>query len=159
MNGHVGKPFQEEELLAVLCRLLGKGCQSVAATSALLPAKRQSVDLADFAVLTGIDPAKGLVNAMNDRDFYCRILRLFHKEQADFVHRFRAAQEHDQLVCPAHTLKSVAAAIGAAPLQKAAAHLEKCCSNGADTEAPLQQVETELQQVLNGLDRFFSETG
>ncbi len=156
MNGHIGKPFREEELLTALCRLLPQGRCSC--TAAAKPStKKQVADPAAFAALTGIDPVKGLTNAMSDPDFYCRILRLFRQEQADFVRQFRESQQHGASVCPAHTLKGVAATIGATPLHQAAAQLEKCCMNGAYTETLLQQVETELQQVLCGIDHFFKE--
>ncbi|CAK8711071.1 histidine kinase [Candidatus Electronema halotolerans] len=155
MNSHIGKPFQEEELLATLCRLLPQGRQPAAADIAP-PAKKQTADPAIFAGLSGIDPAKGLANTMNDPNFYCRILRLFRQEQADFIQQFRESRQHGHPVCPAHTLKGVAATIGAMPLQQAAAQLEKCCISGADIEKPLQQVEAELNQVLHSIDRFFS---
>jgi two-component system sensor histidine kinase/response regulator len=155
MNSHIGKPFQEEELLATLCRLLPQGRPPAAADIAP-PAKKQTADPAAFAALTGIDPAQGLTNAMNDPDFYSRILRLFRKDQADFIRQFRESRQHEHPVCPAHTLKGVAATIGAMPLQQAAAQLEKCCISGADIEKPLQQVEAELNQVLHSIDRFFS---
>jgi PAS domain S-box-containing protein len=156
MNNHIGKPFQEEELLATLCRLLPQGRQPCPAVAEQSAETQAAADPAIFAGLSGIDPAKGLANAMNDPNFYCRILRLFRQEQADFIRQFRESRQHGHPVCPAHTLKGVAATIGAMSLQQAAAQLEKCCTSGADTEEPLQQVEAELKQVLHGIDRFFS---
>ena len=155
MNSHIGKPFQEEELLATLCRLLPQGHQPAVAAFAP-PVKKQVADPAAFAALVGIDSAKGLANAMNDPDFYSRILRLFRHDQANFILRFTEARQQGDSVSPAHTLKGVAATIGAAQLQQAAAQLEQCCVSGADTEKPLRQVEAELNQVLHSIDRFFS---
>ncbi len=154
MNGHIGKPFQEQELFATLCRLLPKNYRPFL-TTFTQTSQKQRPDPTAFSALIGIDPVKGLTNTLNDPDFYCRVLRLFRQDQADFVKKFQHSQKHGNPVCPAHTLKGVAATIGATALHQAAIELENCCRQDGDIHIPLQQVDAELTKVLEGIDRFF----
>uniref|UniRef100_UPI0040565BF8 ATP-binding protein n=1 Tax=Candidatus Electronema sp. TaxID=2698783 RepID=UPI0040565BF8 len=154
MNGHIGKPFREEELLAALCRLISPDRPRVATPPPEEPQKKNG----SFAGLIGIDAEKGLANTMHDPEFYRRILRLFRQDQADFAGRFAAAWQNGDAASAsrlAHTLKGVAATIGAAALHETAGQLEKSCRHsGGNTEQLLQQTEAELEEVLRGIDLF-----
>ncbi|CAK8711743.1 MAG: PAS domain S-box-containing protein [Candidatus Electronema aureum] len=153
MNGHIGKPFREEELLATLCRLLPPSRSSAFSEQSSAPVAAP----VDFTALVGIDAEKGLANTMHDPDFYRRILLLFRQDQADFVQKFKTAQQTGDVSGAArlaHTLKSVAATIGAEALQEVASQLENTCCQGGNTEDLLQQATAELEQVLRGIDRF-----
>ena len=154
MNSHIGKPFREEELLAVLCRLLPQGRPLPAHNTAEPMPEKDAA--ADFAALRGIDVATGLENTMNDPLFYRRILRLFQHDQGDFVEKFMKAQQNgdrDSASRLAHTLKGVAATIGATELHEIALLLEQNCrQQKGDCVALLQQTAAELDQVLRGID-------
>jgi PAS domain S-box-containing protein len=155
MNGHIGKPFREEELLAALCRLISPERPRAAAVPAPPPKERKKNG--GFAALTGIDAEKGLANTMHDPEFYRRILRLFRQDQAEFAERFAAAWRNgdaDGAARLAHTLKGVAATIGAMPLHEAVSQLEISCRHGGHTPPQLAEAEAELDAVLRGIDIF-----
>ena len=161
MNGHIGKPFREEELLAALCRLLPQGRPQAAPEPAVLLPKQDPA--AGFAALRGVDAGKGLENTMNDPGFYRKILRLFQQDQGDFIKKFMAAQQSGDLEGAArlaHTLKGVAATIGATGLHEAALQLEQNCRQQHDDCAELlRQTAAELEQVLRGIDTLLTEEG
>ncbi len=159
MNGHVGKPFKEEELLAALGRVIGTDRRFAAQP----PVQPQPLPDSAFAALVGIDVDKGLANTMHDQDFYRRILCLFQQDQADFAEKFATALRSGDLSGTArlaHTLKGVAGTIGASALHEAASQLETCCrqSDTAELLSPLQQTTTELDRVLTGI-RTLAERG
>jgi two-component system sensor histidine kinase/response regulator len=157
MNGHIGKPFNEEELFAVLSRVVCPGRRCFEAPP-LEPQQNKQDDM--FTALVGIDTEKGLANTMHDPDFYRRILRLFQADQLDFAEKFtESIQRGDQNGATrlAHTLKSVAATVGASALQEVAGQLELLCRQGAEIQPQLEQTGAELERVLTGIVQFLEK--
>jgi HPt (histidine-containing phosphotransfer) domain-containing protein len=116
-----------------------------------------------LAAPPGIDTAKGLDNTMNDPAFYRRILRLFQQDQGDFIRKFMEAEQlgdHREAYRLAHTLKGVAATIGADSLHDAARRLEQGCrqqEKEEDCAELLRQTAAELEQVLRGIDALLAD--
>jgi polar amino acid transport system substrate-binding protein len=78
--------------------------------------------------LPGVDTAAGLKVARNDTGFYRRLLCMFRDRYADFDMHFRAAQADEDPEAAtrlAHSLKGVAANLGANALAEAAQDLER----------------------------------
>ncbi|WP_328987355.1 PAS domain S-box protein [Thiorhodovibrio winogradskyi] len=144
-----------------------KAPQTTAAASSLTPrpsslAPRPS-SLAprpsSLASLPGIDTQAGLATAQGNEALYRRLLGRFRDSQSDFADQFAAAlaareQDPDAATRCAHTLKGVAANIGAEGVRHAAAALEAACRDGespAIIDSQLQATLAALAPVLAGL--------
>jgi HPt (histidine-containing phosphotransfer) domain-containing protein len=129
MNDHVGKPFDLDHLVAVLRRQVG--------LAAALPAAADKTQDADAALPTTVrlaaeqaqvDMAAALNRLGGKTSVYQRMLRGFVKDLADMPAELRAhvrrgdAKQASNLL---HTLKGLAATVGATALSSAAAQGER----------------------------------
>ncbi|MBF0256807.1 MAG: Hpt domain-containing protein [Gammaproteobacteria bacterium] len=107
--------------------------------------------------LPGIDTQAGLKVARNKLALYRKLLLLFHDTKRDFAAEFsnaHAAGDAEAATRAAHSLKGVAANIGALQLAEAAKDLELACrEQNAEVEPLFQQVLAELKPVLEGIER------
>jgi len=181
MNGHIGKPFREEEMFATMVRLIrpetssfvsekkqkkkqedkqseGQGGEQAEKRTVKAAASREPVS---FFGLAGIEAGKGLQNTMNDPEIYRQVLQLFRKDQGDFAHQFQESLTGDDHQAPtrmAHTLKGIAATVGATRLQEEARQLEILCQEDGsekEREEQFRRVTKELDAVFAELDRLF----
>ncbi|MCI5146203.1 MAG: response regulator, partial [Candidatus Electrothrix sp. AR3] len=157
MNAHIGKPFREEEMFGTMARFIQPGACS-------RPEKKiQVAPTTPWYNLVGIDPDQGLENTMDDPDLYLKMLRLFSEDQGNFKQQFIEAQQGKDPDTPtrlAHTLKGLAATIGANDLQQIALQLEILCRQGAtekETARLFQRVVAELDRVIQGLEHFLAK--
>ncbi|MCI5139698.1 MAG: Hpt domain-containing protein [Candidatus Electrothrix sp. AR1] len=103
-------------------------------------------------------------NTMNDPEIFRQVLQLFRKDQGDFACQFKESLTGDDPDAPtrlAHTLKGIAATVGATQLQEEALRLEMLCrEDGAEKEEAREEqfrkVTKELNAVFAELDRFFA---
>jgi len=107
--------------------------------------------------IDGLNVEAGLATAGGNRGLYHRLLVRFGQSEKDFTARFRAAhgepETHAAERC-AHTLKGVAATIGAFDVSAAAATLEgacKDCAPPATLEAALDRVAEALGPMIDAL--------
>ncbi|MDU9047520.1 MAG: ATP-binding protein [Candidatus Electrothrix sp. Rat3] len=164
MNGHIGKPFREEEMFATMVRLICPETTSPVREEqeeqeeVQKPARKEPMSLFGLA---GIEAGKGMKNTMNDPEIYRQVLQLFRKDQSDFSRHFQEAQTGDDPEVPlrlAHTLKGIAATVGATRLQEEARQLETLCREDGpekEREEQFRRVTKELDAVFAELDRFF----
>ncbi|WPL16819.1 Signal transduction histidine-protein kinase BarA [Thiorhodovibrio winogradskyi] len=112
-----------------------------------------------LASLPGIDTQVGLATAQGNEALYRRLLGRFRDSQRDFADQFAAAlaardqDPHAATRC-AHTLKGVAATIGAEAVRDAATALEAACQDRQPHEiidAHLQATLDALKPILTGL--------
>ncbi len=168
MNGHIGKPFREEEMFATMVRLIRaetppsvrerkqeekQGEKKTVKASA----RKEPVS---FLGLAGIEAGKGMKNTMNDPEIYRQVLQLFRQDQGDFSRQFQEAQVGDDPNAPtrlAHTLKGIAATVGATQLQEEALRLEMLCREAGPEEAREEQREKQFRRVTKELDAIFAE--
>ncbi|MCI5165457.1 MAG: response regulator [Candidatus Electrothrix sp. GM3_4] len=160
MNGHIGKPFREEEMFATMVRFIRPETPPpVREQTVKISARKKPMSLFGLA---SIEAGKGMKNTMNDPEIYRQVLQLFRKDQGDFSHQFQEAQIGDDLDAPtrmAHTLKGIAATVGATQLQEEALQLEILCREDEPEEAREEQfrkVTKELDAVFAELDNFLS---
>jgi signal transduction histidine kinase/DNA-binding response OmpR family regulator len=149
MNDHIAKPLEIRRALATMTEWFRP--QTGATAAPMDSAEPGEEDLPD---LPGIDLHTGLQNADGRLGLYRRLLQRFHDSEGDFAIRFRAAMENgdsESAVRQAHTLKGVAATIGAHELQSAAATLEQSAADGEGLDAALEETLTRLQPVLAGI--------
>jgi len=101
------------------------------------PPTPHSSQLTPSPSLPGINTKAGLEITQYNQTLYRRLLRRFAESQADFAGDFAAAlaaraEDPDAPTRCAHTLKGLAANIGAEGVRRAAAALEAGCQAGAD---------------------------
>jgi polar amino acid transport system substrate-binding protein len=153
MNDHVAKPVNPDRLMLTLARWVHPR-QRVAAQSDSCTAAVAAVGQA-IPDLPGVDTAAGLKVARNDTGLYRRLLCMFRDRYADFDVRFRAAQADDDPEAAtrlAHSLKGVAANLGAHALAEAAQQLERVSRAQPERiEAALAGLLVRLQPITAAL--------
>ncbi|MCF7978248.1 MAG: response regulator, partial [Chromatiaceae bacterium] len=125
-----------------------------------------SSPLTPDSTLPGIDTAAGLAITQHNQALYRRLLRRFAETQADFASDFAAAlaakaQDPEAPTRCAHTLKGVAANIGAQGVREAAAALEAAClqeQEAGKIDHLLSKTLAALTPVIAGLQALESET-
>ena len=157
MNDHIAKPINVGEMFATMANWI-KPSKPVPMPGA--EATEHAPDnQPDIPSISGIDIEAGLAIANGNRRLYRRLLIAFRNTQGDFAGSFRAARESDDpeaAIRCAHTLKGVAANIGAVPIQEAAARLEAACKTPAESaqiDDLLRKAVAELKPVISLLSR------
>ncbi|MBI5256319.1 MAG: PAS-domain containing protein [Burkholderiales bacterium] len=171
MNDHVGKPFDLDELVQVLRRHAGRPPQPAAAATAapdntLPPAVDQAAEAAGVAL------GAALRRFGDNRRSYLRSLRDFVRELGTLAAEWQPllqAGDTTGLVRRGHTLKGLAATVGATALSQQAAVFERQLAQRPLAEpaaqalatlvqgvqaarAPLQRLHDTLQQALDAAD-------
>ncbi len=149
MNDHIGKPIRIEELFMTM----GKWIKPP------IPYAHSSTeqDVTALCSLPGVDVAMGMKSVMGNEDLYRDLLIRFAQNYAAFAGQFREARQEEDTEADtryAHTLKSVAAILGATKLSEKARVLEAACMErqpDEELERLCGEVEEELTLVLNGL--------
>jgi two-component system sensor histidine kinase/response regulator len=152
MSDHVGKPIDPRTLIDTIRR------HYLAPSS--LPGRASAPNAADVTplpVIDGLDSAAGLGRVGGNRALYLRLLRQFADEERSAMSRIAGAEgRHDRATAEraAHTLKGVAANIGATAVAGAAAALEKAFRSDGPAEAiasARQQLAARLEPLLASL--------
>ncbi|MBL0124648.1 MAG: response regulator [Betaproteobacteria bacterium] len=133
MNDHVGKPFDLSHLVRVLSKHTGRqdrpdDAATVAAGPTALP---MNVNAAAIAV--GVDIAAALDRIEDNRELYHDLLRIFVQDLADMPSQLSSlvSQGDDEAVLRIlHTLKGVAATLGASTLTSSAVLYEDLFKSG-----------------------------
>ena len=144
MNDHIGKPFDIEELVALLLRHAGHSPQAATELADVEEAPPRDAGAAEFAF------AQALARLGGNRGLFVRQARAFAASYGDVARRLRAAEGHEAMQSAAnelHAVKGIAGTLGALALARAAARLEAEMAAGADTAA-LQAETAELERAL-----------
>jgi two-component system sensor histidine kinase/response regulator len=161
MNDHVAKPIVPATLSNVLETWLPKnmspaagpgggarsGSSAATATLTELPVSHHAVE--------GLDASAGLRLAMRKPALYLTLLSRFVDDQGDFRTAIRtslARGDVETATLQAHTLRGVAAQIGAHALSEIAGHLERALKQGATSV----QVEERVDEAGDHLDRLIA---
>jgi two-component system sensor histidine kinase/response regulator len=163
MNDHIAKPIDEKVMILTMSKWITTSQDPI--ESAVI-AKTDQVsgsghtdtpELEPFPNLPGIDTKAGLKIAQGKHKLYRRLLDKFRSGHADFVAEFsaaRSAKDADRSKLLAHSLKGVAANIGAKGIQQAAQALESACAEklaGKETDKLLRALDKQLSTVIEGL--------
>lgn len=110
---------------------------------------------ADLSSIEGLDLQAGLKVVRGNEALYRKLLLRFRDQLSQFPSEFdQAKAEGPELAARmAHSLKGVAANLGALRLQQRAASLEQACKSDAPVDAALQQLLDELNPLLSDLAR------
>lgn len=158
MNDHVAKPIEPSVLWAALARWIrpraGLGVAGAPPALPVTPAEEtQAVPALVGSLLSvpGIDAGLGLQRALGKPVLYDALLRRFIEGQGSTVDVVRAALAGDDLPLLerlAHTLRSVAANIGAAGVSTAAQELEEDVRQSAAAPQLGQRIDALAQKLL-----------
>jgi len=155
MNDHVAKPIDPDELFATLLRWVrpgdGKGASTKAAPAQAAEATASSAEMPE---IVGIDVKSALKRTGGNRRRYETLLRKFAGQQAGAVEGIRAALEAGDAATAeraAHTLKGVAANLGATGLAEAAAKAETAVKTGQGVKTALDSLSLALAPVVGAI--------
>ncbi len=158
MNDHVAKPIDPDDLWRKLqCWIRPRRAASGAAPAVPAGAAAPVLSARSLADIPGLDAATGLRQAMGRDALYLSLLRRFVAGQADFAARITAAlqaNDRSEAELLAHTLKGVAAQVGASALRERAGQLEAALRQGAalDSQAPaVAALAAQLDELLPAL--------
>ncbi|MBB2488064.1 PAS domain S-box protein [Mitsuaria sp. WAJ17] len=147
MDGHVGKPFEIDELVAVINRRLGRTQSTGAPTEAAAPGRAPVPPaLQAQGMALGLDLADGLARLMGRPDRYLRICRGFVEDAAALEARLQPlldASQWTEAAALLHGLRGLAATVGARRLADLASRCEQVYKKG-EAAAP-----AEVQALLH----------
>jgi two-component system sensor histidine kinase/response regulator len=169
MRGHIGKPIDPDELYRLVASFFRReaGQQSAAASMTdatpapgnLLPRQVEHIDAAaKLPHLDGLDVQEGLSRTRGKQDFYLNLLKQFAADFRSFAEQLTQCLregKHEDAQRLAHSLKGVAANLGARRVADAASELERVLRRREPSENALRSVEGELFPLVAGLANHF----
>ena len=126
MNDHIGKPFDLDHLVNVLCKHTGRGGQAAGVSRRVAAALPAGVAAAAAAAGVQIDAAMARLGGK--RDTYAQMLRRFLDDLSGAPAQLQGCAAQGDMAALArllHTVKGVAATLGAADLAAEAARGER----------------------------------
>ena len=155
MNDHVAKPFNPDDLYAVIKRWATGEGSSVQFGAALADMVGDDIQLPHG--IPGLDIRAGLRRLAGLKSLYLNLLRAFADGQDGAVERMRQAVARGDVQTAerdAHTLKGLAGTIGAGGVQELAGRVETAFGAGADAEdiaSLLDDLDQALSSVVDGI--------
>ena len=157
MNDHIAKPVEVDKMFAIMEKWIKPSLFSPAreaGRSSPVELQAASPEAQDLAGVEGLDPAAGLAICNGKISLYRKLLTKFLAGQRDFVIRFKSARDREEAQRLAHTLKGVAANIGAEAVRARALALEMAIREGSDAarvDECLAALDQALAPLLAGL--------
>jgi two-component system, sensor histidine kinase and response regulator len=154
MNDHIAKPIDPDELFRVLSKwTAARRSGDIAVQAVTAPAKAVG-SAADIPALDGIDTRIGLSRTGGKPEQYVNILRRFAERHGEAVDEITAALGvHDEAAAHriAHTVKGLAATIGAAEVSEAALSIEQGLSKGESVDVAIDRLAGCLAPVITAI--------
>ena len=162
MNDYLSKPIKTEELYAVLTKWIKPGERSAPVSKGQPPSEEDQNELP--MELTGINMSEGLKNVGGKKGFFKKLLLEFHKDYRTVAREITEALSNGQteyVQRRAHTIKGVAAAIGAEDLMKNASALEEAFIHDTrdDKQALLAGLTGSLDEALESIGTILVPAG
>lgn len=156
MNDHVAKPIDPTALFRVLHRWLHGQERTRTVRHSTTPRVNETATLAALANIDGLDPDVGLAALRGRLNAYLRTLALFASTHRDDVRVLREAiarGDEQSAARVVHTLKGLAATIGAMDVHRAAVQYELAAKRtGAHREDALVALDRALAPLSTALD-------
>ncbi|MEO5353516.1 MAG: response regulator [Magnetococcus sp. XQGC-1] len=159
MNDFVAKPFNPDEVYATLAKWI-KHDPDRPRMLPVAPAPVTGESPLPLPRFPGVDTGLGLRQLGSDASLYQNILLKFAHNQADAARQMEehlCAGEYRTLERAAHTLKGVAATVGAKTLSGLAKTIETLAQQPAELaqfSLPLQELARELEQVVTAIEHW-----
>jgi len=160
MNDHVAKPIDTKELFSTLAKWIEPGDGKMQVYPAKEVLKDEAVREGDpLAELQGISVSDGLKHVGGNKILYRKLLIQFFDNNRESVNEIREAlkiKDQTLAVRLAHTVKGVAATLGAGALAQVAGEMEKALKSEETEELSnlLEQFESHLNQVMQSIEKF-----
>ena len=164
MDDYISKPIDPASLLATLRRWIGAAANDAAAINAKTdpaPATGSQAEVQEETALPyaqlgvlGLDTEKALNLLMRRDELYARVLRRFVHERANLPQLLSAALhqgDYAEAAMLVHSLKSLAATIGADALQRICAELERDFNAKNAPVAGVDRFNEEMARLIDGL--------
>ncbi|MBF0306790.1 MAG: response regulator [Alphaproteobacteria bacterium] len=158
MNDHVAKPFNPDDLYAVIKRWATGDGGSDQFGGAFADMVGEDVRLP--LGVPGLDIRAGLRRLAGLKALYRNLLGSYADGQGDAVPRIRrslADGDTQTARRDVHTLKGLAGTIGAGVAQEIATRLEQALDEGLDVESPLAELERAQDLLVDGIRAAFSD--
>jgi HPt (histidine-containing phosphotransfer) domain-containing protein len=163
MVDHIGKPIDLDQLIAALRRHINPERLAIAHSDALA----QAVEVSASANETSLDSETAIKRLGNSRELYDQVVHSFRTDTptqlADLNHQIEQAAFTDA-IRTAHTIKGLAATIGAMALSKTAGQIEaglkeqsKAGSAALAVSELLAQLNTQFEALLPELAKITPE--
>jgi len=162
LSDHVAKPIGSEVLFRTLVRLLG---EFAARQPGAGPGEPGDEPVPEPQALPGLDVVQGLSRVRGQRRVYAEVLVKFRRMFVDCVVRLRSALDSgqvDEALRLVHSLKGVAATVGAEETHRVAVEMEAAlrrAAAGAEVEALLGRLAAALETALASAERFATGAG
>ncbi len=160
MQGHITKPFEQQSLYRVVGDLLPHEEKTVmmGPVEALKADKLPEVpNLAEkLSQISGLDVRRAVARLSGHEELYYELIKRFHRHEGALLKRLEKAydsKDWQALNHCAHSLKSMAAFIGAEELSDLAKTLEDKLSQGEQDERLYWQVRDHLQVLLDSVNQ------
>lgn len=165
MVGHITKPFEQQSLYQAIGAHLEHKTIKVAMGPAIVPQdKDDTVDIPDFTAklekIAGLDVQKAVSRLSGHEGLYYELIKRFQRHERTLLARIEATyQQKDwqELARATHSLKSMAAFIGADRVSGLAATLEDKLAQDDFDDTLYQLMCDELKKLLDGVDKVLSD--
>jgi PAS domain S-box-containing protein len=155
MNEHVAKPIDVVELFSAIRRWSGRPSvphdDDDESDEPTLVMRQLPVNPANLPGIDALDALAGLRRTQGDLARYRRLLEMFVRTEADVVQRIEVALKNGDRATAcrhAHSLKGVAATIGADELAAVATTAEDYLRQGGDPDPALEQLDATVAALL-----------
>ena len=148
MNDHIGKPIRVQELFKAMDRWFKPAI-------AMPPSPSREIEN-KIGSIPGIDIAAGLETVQGNHDLYLKLLGKFYTRYHDFERQFTVIRQKADKNAPvrcAHTLRGVAANIGAHGIKEKAGLLESACKNQESEQKIDQALQNLVQELYRMMER------
>jgi two-component system sensor histidine kinase/response regulator len=159
MDDHVGKPFDSHALVALLCRVAGRGPASPVARA---PSSSPDAGASAAALAAGVDLASALDRLNGKHGLYRQLLRGFLPQLRSAAGALRACASTKDLATAAgvfHTLRGLAGTLGASALSGAMATAGSQTSGAGAEEsfvAAIREACAAIERAVPGFERLLA---
>jgi HPt (histidine-containing phosphotransfer) domain-containing protein len=115
---------------------------------------------AELYEIRGLEVQAALTMLLDRKEFYLQLLHRFCNERIDVGLKIRMDMEngrHESAMRHFHSMKSLAATIGATPLQNISANLEQALQDGIAYEELFKSFEEELYNLICNIQKVIKE--
>ncbi|WP_320822224.1 response regulator [Reinekea sp.] len=161
MNSHIAKPFDLDDLVAVLRAEAGTPDEAGTVAKSIVPAAHAPISVAQTAAAAGVDLSAALERLGGMHDLYRRVLVSVIEDLHTMLGQLHAYAQNPQqnnsmgdVTRILHTLKGLAGTAGATELSTDAASAEQAMLNGPDEQQFARicdQAGTAIARTLPGL--------